>query len=1016
MAQEITVSGIVTSGEDQQPMIGVNVVVTGTTLGATTDLNGAYTLHIQPDAILQFSFIGYVTQTIPVNGQTKIDVVLKTDQKVLEDVIVVGYKKEIKSNVSSAISTVKAKNIEHLPLTGLDQALQGQVAGVQVTQATGSPGDDIAVRIRGAGTLGNNNPLYIIDGVPTTGNINMFAISDIESIEVLKDGAAASIYGARSANGVILITTKKGKKGAPVFNFDTYYGVQDANRLPKLLNSKDYLNIRNEAIANSNALRDPIRQLPLYDTAILDTLPDIDWLSEVFRTAPTTRTSLSASGGSDNGSYYILGEYFNQEGVFKGQGFQKYLLRFNGDLTAGRLKIGNNISLSYANRDVINSSGDGGGPGNQLSGIRYALIAAPVFSPKDKNGNWINTSSQLGDPTLYGDGNANPIVFINNTHWNIERYRIFGNVFAEYNILKNLKFRTNLGADIVMQSETIFKERLSAAIYDPTSLNRGDVTDRNFVWNNTLDYTTSLGAEQQHNLSFLLGMEAIDNRTDYLGASANNFLISNPNLRFIDNSVTQELGDINASGIATEWGLLSYFAQAGYNYKSRYVLNASVRRDGSSRFGKENRYGIFPAVSAAWNISDESFFKNVDFISHAKIRASWGQLGNQEIGIYPYSSLVETGNLVYPFGDQIATGAKLVESGNDKIKWETTTQSDIGLDLSFLEDRISLLADYYVKRTNDILVRVPLPQTAGAFDPPYVNAGTVDNKGFELAFNYRKAGPFTYEIGANIATVNNKVISLAGTEPILGGFGLSDGPITKTEPGYPLGSFYLYKMDGIFQTQAEIDASAFQSADTRPGDVKFADLNGDHVIDDKDRAHLGNPFPDFTYGFNLSLNYKNFDFSLLAQGVQGNDVYFLYGNFAYETQLRGFNSYEDILNRWTPDHTNTNIPRVTVDDRNRNRRISTRFLEDGSYLRARNMTLGYDLKSLLKSKTITSWRIYVSAQNLVTITKYHGLDPEIQANTNDTKGYNVSSDLAVGIDWGTVPAPRIFLFGTNLKF
>ena len=1015
--QEITVTGTVTSAEDQQPMIGVNVIIKGTTLGASTDYDGNYSLQAMPDAVLEFSFIGFQTQTIPINGQTNIDVVLLTDEKLLEDVIVVGYKKEIKSNVSSAISTVKAANIEHLPLTGLDQALQGQASGVQVTQVSGAPGDDIAVRIRGAGTLGNNNPLYIIDGVPTTGNINMFAISDIESIQILKDGASASIYGARSANGVILITTKKGKKGKPVFSFDSYYGIQEANRLPKLLNSADYLAIRNEAITNANELRDLPHQLELYDPAILDTLPDIDWLSEVFQSAPTQRHSLSASGGGDNGSYYFLGEYFNQEGVFRGQGFDKYLLRFNADLGSGRFKMGNNISISYSNRDVINSSGDGAGPGNELSGIRYALIAAPVFSPKDKNGNFIPTSAQLGDPLLYGDGNANPIVFINNTSWNVERYRIFGNVFAEYDFLENLHFRTNLGGDLVQQNETIFKERLSAAIYDPTSLNRGNVTDRNFIWNNTLDYHTTFGNEAQHNMSFLIGMEAIDNRTDYLGASANNFVNSNPNLQFIDNSVTQEFGDINASGIATEWGLLSYFGQVGYNYKSRYVLNASVRQDGSSRFGKENRYAVFPAVSAAWNISDESFFQNIDFISHAKLRVSWGQLGNQEIGIYPYSSLVETGILAYPFGEQIATGASVVETGNDKIKWETTTQTDYGLEVSFFGDRLSLLADYYIKRTEDILVRVPLPQTAGDFNPPYVNAGTVDNKGLELALNYRKSNAsLWYEIGANIAFVDNKVISIAGTEPLLGGFGLSEGPITRTEPGYPLGSFYLYKMEGIFNTQEEIDAAPFQDMDTRPGDIRFADLNGDDVIDDKDRAHLGNPFPDFNYGFNVSLNWKNFDFSMLVQGVQGNDVYFLYGNFAYETQSRGFNSYEKILDRWTPTHTDTDIPRVSIDDRNRNRRISTRWLEDGSYTRIRNLTLGYNLKDLIKSNAIGSWRIYVSAQNLVTITNYSGLDPEIQANTNDTRGYDVSSDLAVGIDWGTVPAPRIFLIGTNLKF
>ncbi len=1015
--QNITITGIILSDEDQQPLIGVNVVVLGTQDGTITDFNGTYSISALADAVLQFSYTGFVTQDVIVGGQTTINLTLEADNQLLEDVVVIGYKKEIKSNISSAISTVKAENISHLPLSGLDQALQGQAAGVQVTQTTGAPGDDIAVRIRGAGTLGNNNPLYIIDGVPTTGNINMFSILDIESIEILKDAASASIYGSRSANGVIIITTKKGKKGAPVFNFDSYYGIQEANRLPDLLNTEEYLLIRNEAINNANSLRDPIRQLDTYDLAILDTLGEVNWLDEVFNSAPTQRYSLSASGGGDNGSFYLLGEYSSQEGVFRRQRYDKYLLRFNGDIGTKKFRVGNNISFSYTDRDVINSSGDGGGPGNELSGIRYTLIAAPVFPIYDQNGNYINTSATLGDPTLYGDGNANPLAFIDATNWTVQRYRFFGNVFAEYSFLPKLTFRTNLGADILFQDENIFKERLSAAIYDPTSLSRGNVTDRTLIWNNTLDYSTSFGASKSHNVSLLIGMEAIENLTDYLGASARNYFLTDPTFQFIDNSVTQELGDIDASGIATEWGLMSYFAQAGYNYKSRYIVSGSVRRDGSSRFGKENRYAIFPAVSAAWNVSGESFFDNLEVISHLKLRASWGQQGNQEIGIYPYSSLVETGIIEYPFGGQIATGTEIIETGNENIKWETTTQTDFGMDMSLWDDRLSIIADYYIKRTDDILVRVPLPQSAGAFTPPYVNAGTVENKGLEFTLSYRNTfSDLHYEIGANIATIDNKVISIAGTEPLLGGFGLSDGPITRTEPGYPLGSFYLYEMQGIFQSQEEVEASAFQFEDTRPGDVRFVDIDGNDTINDKDRAHLGNPFPDFTLGLNLGFRYKNFDLSILVQGVFGNDVYFLFGNFAYETQLRGFSSYAKILDRWTPTNTDTDIPKVSVDDRNNNRRISTRFLEDGSYVRVRNVTLGYTFNNLLKTDKIKELRLYVSAQNLFTFTKYSGLDPEIQANSNDTQGYNVSSDLAVGIDWGTVPAPRTILIGMNIKF
>lgn len=1012
---KITVTGIITGTEDQQPLIGVNVLEKGTANGTVSDIDGSYNLTVDANAVLVFSYVGYEAKEVAIKGRATVNIMLDPASQVLEDVVVVGYKKEIKSDISAAVSSVKAKDIEKLQVLGVDQALQGQVPGLQVTQATGAPGDDIAVRIRGAGTLGNNNPLFIIDGVPTTGNINMFSTNDIESIEVLKDGAAAAIYGSRAANGVIVITTKKGKAGKPQFTFDAYTGFQEVFSLPELLNAEEYLAIRNEAITNANTLRDPRRQLETYNPAILDTLPDVNWLDEVFRIAPIQRYSLSATGGGDGGTYYVLGEYLNQQGIYRGQGFEKYTLRLNGEIGGkSRFKIGNNIALSFTDRDIIGSSGDGAGPGNELSGIRYALIAAPVFPIRYNNGQYINTSTELGDPMLFGDGNANPLAFIDATDWNQQRYRIFGNVYLDWEILNGLSFRTNLGGDFLFQNEKLFKERLSAAIYDPSSLSEGRVFEQNLIWNNLLNYSQTFG---KHRVSGLLGMEAIQNKANYLGASANNFFRTDPLFRYLDNSVVEDISNVGISGVETEWALLSYFAQVGYTFDNRYVINAAVRRDGSSRFGRDNRYGVFPSVSVAWNVSNEPFFANADFISSLKLRASWGQLGNQEIGVYPYSSLVATGQRVYVFGDQIVIGAKVVETGNQNIKWETTTQVDFGLEFSLFKDRLSFIADYYEKKSSDILVRVPIPQAGGAQNPPFVNAGEVENKGLELAVIYKNSiGDFQYSINANIATIRNEVLSLADSEPILGGFGLSDGPITRTEPGYPIGSFFLYKMEGIFQSQEEIDASPFQSVDTRPGDVKFADINGDNVIDDKDRAHLGNPFPDFNYGVQANFAYKNFDLSILGQGVQGNDVYFLYGNFAYETQSRGFNSYREILNRWTPTNTNTDIPKVSVDDRNGNRRVSTRFLEDGSYFRIRNITLGYNFKELIKTNAIGGLRVYLSVQNAFTFTKYPGLDPEIQANTNDTRGFNVSSDLAVGIDWGTVPAPRIYTAGVRLDF
>lgn len=1012
--QNHLVKGKVISSEDGAPIIGASVVEKNTQNGTATDFDGAFALRVtSPSAVLQISYIGFTTQEF-VAGSQDLSITLLPQANIMNEVIVVGYKKEIRTDVSSSITSLKAKDVEKLVVTSVDQALQGQSPGVTVTQVTGSPGDDIAVRIRGVGTLGNNNPLYVIDGVPTTGGLNMFSISDIASIEILKDAAAASVFGARAANGVVLITTKRGKAGKPVFQFESYLGVQQPVNLPKLLNAKEYLTIRNEAIVNANQLRNIANQLPTYDPTILDTLPDNNWLDIMFNPAAMHRVSLSARGGGENSTYYLSGEYLNQDGIFKGQGFRKYQLRLNTETGKSRFRVGTNLVFSHTDRDIINGSGDGFGPGNELSGVRYTLIASPVFRRFHADGRPVMTSIELGDPTLYGDGNANPEVFVDNTDWNLKRYRVFGNAFAELKLMEGLNIRSTLGGDLLFDKEKLWKQRLSPAIYDPTSLNEGRVFNQTFVWNNTIDFQKNFGS---HKISALAGMEAIDNHTDYLGASANNFRRTDPLFRYLSSSIPDDIKNLGVSGIATEWALLSYFSQVSYAYSNRYVVSASMRRDGSSRFGKNNRWANFPSASVAWNLSNESFFPKGNFISTLKLRASWGQLGNQEIGIYPYSSLVSTGNYVYAFGDQIATGASILETGNQNIKWETSTQSNAGIDISFWNDRLTLTGDFFIKRTDDILVRVPVPQAGGGSRPPFVNAASVENKGVELGLNYRqKIGKSSLTIGGNFTTVKNVVLSIADSEPISGGFGLSDGPITRTEAGYPVGSFYIWEMEGIFQSKEEIDASPFQSTFTQPGDIKFKDLNGDNKIDDKDRRHAGSPFPDFTYGLTLGWNIGNFDLSTLVQGVYGNDIYFLYGNFAYETQLRGFNSYAAILNRWTPENTNTDIPRVSVDDRNGNRRISTRFLEDGSYLRIRNISLGYDFKDLLKVKSITSLRAYVSVQNALTLTRYPGLDPEIQANANDTRGLGLSSDLSVGIDWGTVPAARIFTVGINCEF
>ena len=1014
IAQSNIIKGIVTEDEGA-PMIGVSILEKNTSNGTITDVDGSYSLKVNSDkAILVFSYLGYKSQEVSLDGRTMIDIRLELDSKVLDDIIVTGYRKETRTDISTAISSIKSRDIEKLVVSGVEQALQGQTPGVSVTQVTGSPGDDIAVRIRGAGTLGNNNPLFIVDGVPTSGNINMFSTNDIQSIEVLKDGASAAIYGSRASNGVVIVTTKRGKSGKPVFSMNVSNGIQTPIRLPKLLNASEYLTIRNEAINNANTLRNPANQIKPYDVAILDTLPNVNWLDKVFANAPIQQYALSSMVGNDNSNLYISADYQNQDGIFKGQNFKKYQVRINGETGNKFFRIGNNLSFGHTERKVIGSSGDGFGAGNELSAIRYALIAAPVFSGKDAQGRDIKVTSELGDPTLYGDGNANPLVLINNTDWRINRSRIFGNVFAEITPIKDLKLRTTLGGDFTFEREKLFKERLSAAIYEPTSLNEGRVFNQTLIWNTTASYDKSFG---KHKLSGLIGTEVITNHTDYIGASANNFRRTDPLFRYLSASVAEDIMNVGISGIATEWALVSYFGMLGYNFDNKYILSGALRKDGSSRFGPENRWGIFPSVSGAWIVSNEEFLRDDNLISELKLRASWGKLGNQEIGVYPYSSLVSTGDRVYAFGDNIVTGSSILETGNSAIKWETSTQSNLGLDLGLWQDKLTFTTDIFRKVSEDVLVRVPIPQSGGSTRAPYINAASVENKGIEFALSYRSTGKdFNYYVSPNVSIVRNKVLSIAGSEPILGGFGLSDGPLTKTEPGRPIGSFFLWEMDGIFQSMEEIESSPYQTKDTRPGDVKFVDINGDNIIDDKDRSHAGNPFPEFTYGMQLGVNYKNFDLSAMLQGVQGNDVYFLYGNFAYETQSRGFNSYADILNRWTPTNTDTNIPKVSLDDRNGNRRASTRFLYDGSYMRIRNISLGYNLKSVLKWDQISAMRVYFTVQNAFTFTKYPGLDPEIQANANDTRGLGLSSDLAVGIDWGTVPAPRTYVAGIKIDF
>jgi TonB-linked SusC/RagA family outer membrane protein len=1008
-AQEKVITGTVIDAISGETLPGATIIITGTTIGAITDLDGNFTISFSEGDKLSVSFVGYLSQEIEIGSQTIIDIQLKPDLAELEEVVVVGYSTMRKSNLTGAISTVDAEELSKLPVVSVAHALQGQTAGVQITQSTGAPGDPISVRIRGTGTFGSNDPLYVIDGIPTTSSINSFSPGDIESIQIIKDASASAIYGARAANGVVLITTKGGKAGKTQINFDAYYGWQSVYNLPDMLNTEQFIMIQNESLNNTNAQREALGQRPLAlnpdDPA---TLPDFDWLNSIFRVAPIQNYQVSLSGGSEKFTYHSSFNYFNQKGIILNSNYQRYTFRFNTQTNINtRLKIGNNLSLTYSDRDVIGNSGDGkrsGVPGI----VRYALLRPSAIPLYDSEGNYTDLPD---NQTFYGDA-YNPVAFAENTDDVEKMNRLFGNLYVEYTILDNLIFRSTGGIDLRMNNQRKFNMTYGDfnRINQTNRLLIKPETNAEFTWNNVLNYSKSFN--EIHNISALAGTEIVTSRLEKHEASRQNFQRQTPHYRYLDAGTGIQTNTESVS----EWALLSYFGRFTYNFKGKYFLEGNLRRDASSRFGSENRWGTFPSASTGWIISREKFMENIKFIYHMKIRASWGQLGNQEIGDYPFVTPITQG-IGYPFGTpSTANESFTIEKiGNDDIKWESTTQTNLGVDISLFEGQISTTFEYFVKKTSDILLKVPLPYLGGSAEPPYINAADVENKGIEFILTHKRVkGDFNYNFSVNFSAIDNVVTSLGGGEPIWGGNGNS-GYLTKTEVGYPIGSFFLYEMDGIFQNEQEVLDHPVQTSNplgSAPGDIRFKDLNNDQLINEEDRRHVGSPFPDFTYGLNALFSYKNVDISLFFQGIKGNDIYYYMGRIANDV-VRPFNSTTEILDRWSGEGDNTSMPRVARIDANNNLRNSTRFLRDGSYLRLKNITIGYNMPAKVLDKLrMQTCRIYLSGQNLLTFSDYPGLDPEMGTSDNDFD----AGDTAIGIDWGTYPQARTITVGVNFSF
>ena len=988
-----TITGQVLDSATRQPIAGVNVFVEGTRLGTITRDDGTFTIGGVPAGshTVRARRIGYgsVPLVVDVTAGATVSVAFTLDRRVavLDEVVVVGYTTQRKSSITGAVATVDLADLESRRVPDVAQALQGQVAGVQVTQSTGAPGEEISIRIRGEGTIGNNSPLFIVDGIPSR-DISFLNPGDIQAMTVLKDAAAASIYGSRASAGVIVITTKSGVRGESNLSLNYYTGIQRATNLPTMLNSTQYMSKVEEAWNNSGYTG----ANPYTADMSRPDLANTNWLDELFTSGRSQNLQLTASGGNDKVQYLMSGGLHKQDGIviYANDTYQR--LNFRTNINAGltsRLNVGTNLLLSYAMQDKLSSKGDAPGI------IRHALIRPPVIPVlKDPSDPTYRESDPFTDLPFYAtpwDNNnnryefgANPIALAYYANDKRNNFKTFGNVYAEYAIFPALKFRTNLGVDLNLRHNKALNQNFGddnggGSALDqgtgrqnrPTGLNEDRGQETTITWNNTLNFNREI---RTHDLGALLGTEYITNYSSSVGASRQRFDYVRENFQYLNYGGTL---DQNNAGSASEWGLFSLFGSASYAFDARYMITGNIRADASSRFAEKNQWGYFPSVSAGWRISNESFMENVGWVSDLKLRASTGKLGNQEIDNYAFLTLLRRD------GDQYL----ISRYGNTDLRWETTTQNNVGLDLGLLSNKLYMSLDYFVKNTSDILLPISLPSIAGNVSPTIVNAGEVSNKGFEAALNFRSsARSFNYGINANVATVTNRVEKLHDNLPSI------VGDVYRTEAGQPLGAFYGYVMDGIYQNQTEINTHLFGTLNppTQPGDIRFKDLNGDGVINDNDRTFIGNPIPRVSYGLNLSGDHRRFDLSLFFQGVSGVDKY-NDGKQITDYDSRPFNHSTEVLGAWHGEGTSNTIPRTTFNDNGSSKKSSI-FVEDASYFRLKNVEIGYSLGP--------ARRLYVSGQNLFTITNYTGLDPE-------------STDI---LDRGTYPQAKAFLVGINAKF
>lgn len=989
--QDLVVKGTVTSSEDRLGIPGASVVVKGTTNGVSTDVDGNYQLKVQKGSILVFSFIGMKPAERVVGDVARIDVVLDPLTTELSEVVVVGYGVQKKSLVTGAISSVGADELERPGLMRADEALQGKAAGVQVMANSGQPGEGLNIRIRGIGTNGTASPLYIVDGQPMD-NIAFLNPRDIESMEVLKDAASSAIYGARGANGVVLLTTKKGKFGEKAtITYDFYYGFQNLYKKMDLLDARTYAIIQNEAAYNGGqALPFPLDELPKLGKGT-------DWQEEIlYKNAPIMSHQITLSGGAEKSTYNVSASYFTQDGIFakNKSKYERITIREATDhlYFEDHLKFGQSIIISHEKKQGIDPNNIWGGP------ILSALNMDPVTPVR-------NTDGSFAESPYVSQEVVNPVAKMDITHGYDKYSRILASAYGELNFLKDFKLRSSIA------SEMLFTDKRGyTPVYRLNTAQFNDITGTNkeMSWMNVMTYENVLSYDKEiagHHITAMVGNTLKQGKGNNVGASKKGLLIDDWDYAYLDLAKNEE--SAKAWGGAWHDALVSYFGRLNYSYDNRYMLTATFRADGSTRFGKNNRFGYFPSVSVGWNISEEKFMENVQALDYLKLRASWGQNGNEKIGDWQYLATISTGARGYVFGNVMMPGASPDKVANPDLKWETSEQTNIGVDLRFLH-KFSASLDYYIKKTKDLLVVSPIPAYVGA-PAPYSNAGNVKNSGVEFVFSYNdQAGDFRWNVDFNIAYNKNKVEKVGNQDGWIGGssVGTAMSNVTRMAEGQPISYFWGFETDGIFQNQSEVEAHVKDGKliqpDAQPGDFRFKDRNNDGSIDDKDRTNIGKPNPDVTAGLTLGMAWKGFDFSIFFNGMFGNKVF----NATRRWDLPMSNYQQDVVGRWHGEGTSNSYPRVTTADANKNySRPSKFFLEDGSFVRLKNLTLGYSFKNL-KKVYIQNLRVYVSGSNLFTCTKYSGLDPEV----------GTGSVLGTGIDYGMYPQPRTYTLGVNVTF